>query len=373
MAQPIEIPMRSDNPCERTLHGALPRWLTINNPSPIPKRPNPKLNIAIREKDKLHGRAARHGVLGIECEKNLRIYRSVVAYPLIVKSIDVHLSYFQAIITGILQGISELFPISSLGHSVLVPAWIGGSWRAFLNDEASGESPYLLMIIALHVASSLVLLWYFRDRWILLIRAFASSLTKRSGHTAPERLIWKILLASIPVGILGVLFQDQVGALFSDPFAVGGFLFLNGALLAGVEFYKKRRIRLELNDSEEVGNGQALAIGVAQSAALFPGISRFGITMSAGLARGLSHSAASDFAFLIATPVIVGAGVLKLPKLFNPEISHILGPVIAGSIVSAICTYFSIAFLVRWFKTHTLYPFAIYCLIVGALSFWRFG
>jgi undecaprenyl-diphosphatase len=143
--------------------------------------------------------------------------------------------------------------------------------------------------------------------------------------------------------------------------------------LAGIEIFKKYRIKRELPDSEEIGNGQALLIGVAQSVALFPGISRFGITMSAGLARGLSHSAASDFAFLIATPVIFGAGLLKLPKLFDPEISHIIGPVIVGAIISAICTYISIAFLVKWFKTHTLYPFAIYCLIVGALSFWRFA
>ena len=295
----------------------------------------------------------------------------VVAYAVIVKSLE--LSYFQSIVTGILQGFSELFPISSLGHSVLVPAWIGGSWERFLSNETSGESPYLLMIIALHVASSLTLIWFFRERWIALIKAFFASLTKRSGFDASERLIWKILLATIPVGVLGILFQDQVGDLFSDPFAVGAFLFLNGALLAGIEIFKKYRIKRELPDSEEIGNGQALLIGVAQSAALFPGISRFGITMSAGLARGLSHSAASDFAFLIATPVIFGAGLLKLPKLFDPEISHIIGPVIVGAIVSAICTYISIAFLVKWFKTHALYPFAIYCLIVGALSIWRFA
>ena len=291
-----------------------------------------------------------------------------------MKSLE--LSYFQSVLTGILQGISELFPISSLGHSVLVPAWIGGSWERFLTNETAGESPYLLMIIALHVASSLTLIWFFRERWILLVRAFFSSFAKRAKReklTTTEELIWKILLATIPVGVLGVLFQDQVGQLFSDPFAVGGFLFLNGLLLAGIEIFKKQRIKKELSNSDEIGNSQALLIGVAQSAALFPGVSRFGITMSAGLARGLSHSAASDFAFLIATPVIFGAGILKLPKLFNPEISHILGPVIVGSVVSAICTYLSIAFLVKWFKTHTLFPFAVYCLIVGAISFWRFA
>jgi len=288
-----------------------------------------------------------------------------------VKSLEV--SYFQSILTGVLQGFSELFPISSLGHSVLVPAWIGGSWKAFLINETSGESPYLLMIIALHLASSLTLIWFFRNRWLVLIKAFFTSIKKRQNFEANEQLIWKIILATIPVGVLGILFQDEVGELFSDPYAVGGFLFLNGLLLVAIEVYKKSRITRELSDTEKIGNGQALVIGIAQSAALFPGISRFGITMSAGLARGLSHSAASDFALLIATPVIVGASILKLPKLFDPEISHILGPVLVGSVVSAICTYLSIAFLVRWFKTHTLYPFAIYCLIIGALSFWRFS
>lgn len=288
-----------------------------------------------------------------------------------VKSLEV--SYFQSILTGVLQGFSELFPISSLGHSVLVPAWIGGSWKAFLINETSGESPYLLMIIALHLASSLTLIWFFRNRWLVLIKAFFTSIKKRQNFDASEQLIWKIILATIPVGVLGILFQDEVGELFSDPYAVGGFLFLNGLLLVAIEVYKKSRITRELSHTEKIGNGQALVIGIAQSAALFPGISRFGITMSAGLARGLSHSAASDFAFLIATPVIVGASILKLPKLFDPEISHILGPVLVGSVVSAICTYLSIAFLVRWFKTHTLYPFAIYCLIIGALSFWRFS
>lgn len=345
----------------------------MSNPSPTPKTSNPTVKKRQRSGEIFHGCSARHGVFGIECEKNLRIYWSVVAYPAIVKSLEAQLSYTQAIVTGILQGISELFPVSSLGHSVLFPAWIGGTWERFLNNETSGESPYLLMIIALHVASSLTLIWFFRDRWVILIGSFFSSLRKRRDLNGNERLIWKILLATLPVGILGIAFQDQVADLFSDPFAVGGFLFLNGLLLAGIEIFKKIRIKRELENTEEIGNGQALLIGVAQAGALFPGISRFGITMSAGLARGLSHSAASDFAFLIATPVIFGAGVLKLPKLFDPEISHILGPVIVGSLVSAICTYLSIAFLVRWFKTHTLYPFAIYCLVVGALSFWRFS
>ena len=287
---------------------------------------------------------------------------------------QLELSYWQAILTGFLQGITELFPISSLGHSILVPAWIGGSWNSFLSNTTAGESPYLLMIIALHAASAITLLLVFWKRWLQLIRAFFESLKSRSLETPESRIIWLILLATIPVGVLGIAFESQFQVLFSEPLAASIFLTLNGLILVVAEKSSKRKT---LTDSDEtlihqISFKSALTIGVAQSAALFPGISRFGITMGAGLNRGLSHSAASDFAFLLATPVILGAGLLKIPDLFNPEISHILGPVIVGSIIAALGTYISVKVLVKWFKHHTLYPFAIYCLIIGIISMVKF-
>ena len=284
------------------------------------------------------------------------------------------LSYWQAILTGFLQGITELFPISSLGHSILVPAWIGGSWNSFLTNSTAGESPYLLMIIALHAASAITLLLIFWKRWFQLIKAFFRSLKSRSLETPEARVIWLVLIATVPVGVLGVLFERQFQVLFSEPLAASIFLTLNGLILIVAEKSSKTKT---LNDSDEtlvhqISFKSALTIGVAQSAALFPGISRFGVTMGAGLNRGLSHSAASDFAFLLATPVILGAGLLKIPDLFNPEISHIIGPVIVGSIIAAFATYISVKILVKWFKHHTLYPFAIYCLFVGLISAVKF-
>ena len=287
---------------------------------------------------------------------------------------QLELSYWQAILTGFLQGITELFPISSLGHSILVPAWIGGSWNSFLTNSTEGESPYLLMIIALHAASAITLLLIFWKRWFQLIKAFFRSLKSRSLETPEARVIWLILIATVPVGVLGVLFERQFQVLFSEPLAASIFLTLNGLILIVAEKSSKTKT---LNDSDEtlvhqISFKSALTIGLAQSAALFPGISRFGVTMGAGLNRGLSHSAASDFAFLLATPVILGAGLLKIPDLFNPEISHIIGPVIVGSIIAAFATYISVKVLVKWFKHHTLYPFAIYCLFVGLISAVKF-
>jgi len=287
---------------------------------------------------------------------------------------QLELSYWQAILTGFLQGVTELFPISSLGHSILVPAWIGGEWKDFLSNTTAGESPYLLMIIALHAASAITLLLIFWKRWLQLIRAFFASLKLRSIETPESRIIWLILLATIPVGVLGIAFEREFQVLFSEPLAASIFLTLNGLILIIAEKSSKKQT---LTDSDEtlvhqISFKSAFTIGVAQSTALFPGISRFGVTMGAGLNRGLSHTAASDFAFLLATPVILGAGILKIPDLFNPEISHILGPVIVGSIVAALGTYISVKILVKWFKHHTLYPFAFYCLFIGAISVIKF-
>jgi len=287
---------------------------------------------------------------------------------------QLELSYWQAILTGFLQGITELFPISSLGHSILVPAWIGGSWNTFLTNSTAGESPYLLMIIALHAASAITLLLIFWKRWLQLIKAFFRSLKSRSLETPEARIIWLVLVATVPVGVLGVLFEHQFQLLFSEPLAASIFLTINGLILIVAEKSSKTKTLIDSDETlvHQISFKNALTIGVAQSAALFPGISRFGVTMGAGLNRGLSHSAASDFAFLLATPVILGAGLLKIPDLFNPEISHIIGPVIVGSIVAVFGTYISVKILVKWFKHHTLYPFAIYCLFVGLISAVKF-
>lgn len=284
-------------------------------------------------------------------------------------------SYLQAIITGILQGITELFPISSLGHAVLLPAWVGGQWEKFITDPTS---PYLTVTIALHAASALALFLVFRQRWFCLITGAFISIKNRNVKNHDGKLFFMIVIATIPVGLLGFIFEEPLQDLFGKPRASAFFLTINGAILIAAErLSRKTSMALTKSGSADeishrISLPAAITVGFGQSLALFAGISRFGITISAGLLRKMNHSTAADFAFLLALPVIAGASLLKLPELFTPELSHLAGPVIVGSIISFICTYVSIKFLVNWFKTKTLYPFAIYCLVVGGISIVKF-
>jgi undecaprenyl-diphosphatase len=284
-------------------------------------------------------------------------------------------TYGQAVIIGFIQGITELFPISSLGHAILIPAWLGGSFKDFISDE---NQTYLLISIAMHLASSVALFLVFRKRWQNLIFGSFSALKSRNFQNTQFKVLSYIIIATIPVGILGLAFDDYFQSIFGNPEFSAIFLTINGLILIGAERLSRRDVAHELLDSDaeidhRVNVKSAVVIGFGQSLALFAGISRFGVTMSAGLLSKLNHSVASDFAFLLSLPVILGASIVKLPELFTTDANQLMGQIIAGSIVSFICTYISVTFLVRWFKTRTLYPFAIYCLIVGILSFVRFS
>ena len=284
-------------------------------------------------------------------------------------------TYGQAIITGFIQGITELFPVSSLGHAILIPAWIGGSFKEFISEE---NKAYLLITIAMHLASSIALFLVFRKRWLNLIGGTFTSIRKRSFQSKQFRVLSYILIATIPVGALGVIFGDYFQSIFGKPAYSAVFLTINGVLLIMAERLSKKYISHSSSDSDaeidaHISAKSAVVIGFGQSLALFAGISRFGITMSAGLLRKLNHSVASDFAFLLSLPVIVGAAIVKLPELFTTDAKQLLGQILVGSVVSFIATYISVTFLVRWFKTKTLYPFAIYCLIFGIASFLRFA
>jgi undecaprenyl-diphosphatase len=283
-------------------------------------------------------------------------------------------TYEQAIIIGFIQGLTELFPISSLGHAILIPAWIGGSFREFISEE---NQAYLLITIAMHLASSVALFLVFRKRWLGLIAGTYRAVKNRNYQSTSFRVLGYIVIATIPVGVLGLALGDYFQSIFGKPEYSAMFLTINGLLLITAERLSKRDIAHEFHDSDaeidrRVNARTALAIGLGQSLALFAGISRFGVTMSAGLLRKLNHSVASDFAFLLSLPVIVGASIVRLPELFTSDTRLVLGQILLGSIVSFIATYFSVAFLVRWFKTKTLYPFAVYCLVFGTISFVRF-
>jgi undecaprenyl-diphosphatase len=299
-------------------------------------------------------------------------------------------TYFEAIVVGALQGVSELFPVSSLGHSILLPAWIGGKWA---DDLSMGkDSPYLAVLVAMHVATAIALVVFFRRDWVRIIRGLWTSIRDRQVADSDQRLAWLLVLATIPVGIAGLLLESALRNFLGKPVPTAIFLALNGAVLLAVERFGRTRkepvpvaaeqtvdfsaeatMPLRTVSVEEasdlrlskLGIGEAVLIGAAQILALFPGISRSGITMVAGLRRGLNHEDAARFAFLLATPVILAAGVLKMPSLFAEENRASLGPALVGSLVAGIAAYLAIRFLTSYFETRTLTPFAVYCVIAG--------
>jgi len=295
------------------------------------------------------------------------------------------LSYFQAIVIGILQGITELFPISSLGHSVLIPAWLG--WDSVVSAQSAKESFYLAFVVALHVATAIALLIYFREDWIRIIRGFFRTLRTRRLETPDERMAWLLIVATIPAGITGLLLEHTLRTVFAKPLAAAIFLTVNGViLLLGERFRRRAAVRKLVADhptarsETEVGRRldtldfkEAGVVGVAQVGALFAGVSRSGITMVAGLARGLDHEDAARFSFLLATPIILAAGLYKIPDLAGHLGNGVRGQALVGSIFAGVAAYLSVRFLMRFFETRTLVPFAIYCLAFGAISVIHFA
>ncbi len=330
-----------------------------------------------------------------------------------------HLTYLEAAVVGLVQGVTELFPISSLGHNVLIPALIGGSWASDLN-VAAPESPYLAFIVGLHVATAIALLIYFWRDWVRIVAGFFSSIRQFARPAAgtrrwqlqstDQRLAWMIILATIPVGLVGLVFEHEFRVLFGKPIRAAIFLLINGLiLLAGELFRRKASVRADQEIAQErelvavggtrrqgaarhasghqadreaeysegiesdrrlAGQGYlaAVIIGTSQVLALLAGISRDGVAMVAGMMRGLSREDAARFAFLLATPVILAAGVLKVPDLMGPLGNGIRGQILVGSVLSGVGAYLSVRFLVKYFRTRTLTPFAIYCIVVGLAS-----
>jgi undecaprenyl-diphosphatase len=288
------------------------------------------------------------------------------------------ITYLQAIVIAVLQGVSELFPISSLGHSILLPALLGGSWGHLVGEsgEATKNSPYLAYLVALHVATALALIWFYRKDWVAIVTGFFRSIARRKIETSSERLAWLLIIGTIPVGLVGLVFEHKLRELFAKPLAAAIFLTLNGLVLLTAELLVRRAKKTGRHHPRRLatmGYGEAGIIGFFQIFALLAGISRSGVTLVGGLLRGLNHEDALRFAFLLATPVIFAAGVLELPSLAGPAGAHLHGQVIVGMIVAAITAYASIRFLTRYFQTRTLTPFAVYCLIVGGLCIIRFA
>jgi undecaprenyl-diphosphatase len=286
-----------------------------------------------------------------------------------------HLSYLEAVVVGGFQGITELFPVSSLGHSILIPALIGGQWAHDL-DVSAPESPYLAFIVGLHVATAAALLVFFWRDWLRIIGGFGTSVWHRRVETPAERLAWLIILATVPVGISGLLLEHTFRTVLGRPIPAAMFLTLNGGVLYAGERLRRRAAPVaQASPDADLDQGLATqsitrgtSIGAAQVLALLPGISRSGVTMVAGLIGGLTHEEAARFSFLLATPVILAAGALKVPDLTGPLGAGIHGQVLAGSAASFVTALISVRFLTRYFQTRTLTPFAIYCAAAGLAS-----
>jgi undecaprenyl-diphosphatase len=289
------------------------------------------------------------------------------------------LSFFQAIALGVIQGVTELFPVSSLGHSVVLPKLFG--WESVVSAQSAKESYFLAFLVGLHVATALALLVFFRKEWAKIISGFFRSIGRRRVETSDERLAWLLVVATIPAGIMGLLFERTFRLVFAKPLAASVFLFINGLILFAGERLRRtseaRRLAAVRSGDGDGGGEASLrhlatleyreagVIGVAQVLALLAGISRSGITMVAGLVRGLDNEDAARFSFLLATPIILAAGVYKLPDLLGDNGNGVRGQILAGSVAAAIAAYLSVRFLTRYFETRNLMPFAAYCLVVG--------
>jgi undecaprenyl-diphosphatase len=282
------------------------------------------------------------------------------------------INFFQAIILGLIQGITELFPISSLGHSVLLPGLFG--WNINQNAES-----FLEFLVATHLATAIVLFcFYFKD-WVRIAKGMFRSLREREiKDSDPDaKLGWLLVASTIPAGVIGLLLKDQITSFFLTPLSAAVFLILNGILLFIAETFRKRSAN-SASQPEQIEGGDAriahklswwrsIKVGLLQILALIPGFSRTGATLAGSLMVGLSHEDALRYSFLLATPIIGAAAILELPPLFSSG-SGAIAIAAAGAVAAAIAAYFSVKFLTRYFKSKTLTPFAVYCIAVGIVS-----
>ena len=299
----------------------------------------------------------------------------MVAPDMLVPAADSLISTFQAIVLGVLQGATELFPVSSLGHTVLFPTLFG--WHNVVAWQSQSESPWLAFVVMLHVGSAIGLLIYFWRDWLALIAAFIGTVKKRRIETPTERLAWLIIIATIPVGILGLAFEHAIRTALAKPEAAAIFLMINGAILIGAERFRRRAEVHELAVREGLNRDggrrldtldfrEAAIIGTAQSSALIAGISRDGVVMTAGLVRGLDNADAARYGFLLATPPILAAGVYKLHDLTGPNGAGVRGAAVIAAVAAAITAVITLRFLTRYFEHRNLIPFGIYCIGFGA-------
>jgi undecaprenyl-diphosphatase len=292
------------------------------------------------------------------------------------------LTYLQAIILGVFQGVTELFPVSSLGHSVLIANLFG--WHSVSSQQMAHSSTFLDLLVMMHVATAIALIIFYREQWLRIVRGLKRSIDKRTiGNDSDAKLAWLLIAATVPAGLIGLLFEHALRAAFATAFFAIVFIILNGIMLlkgdklvTQAELARPRQRRDVSADelaashtarviSDRLTFERAGLIGISQIGALLPGISRSGITMLAGLRSGLDHQDAARFSFLLATPIILLAGLYKLPEVLAHAGNGSGGPIIVGSLLAGISAFFSVRFLDRYFRGKSLRPFGWYCIGLG--------
>lgn len=273
---------------------------------------------------------------------------------------------------GLLQGASELFPVSSLGHAVLVPSLLHWNFK----QSAPSFVPFLVL---LHLGTATALLVIYRHEWVAIVRGFISAGLRGRMRTDNERLAMLLMVGTIPAAVLGVFLESRIKALFASPYEAAMFLTVNGLLMLGFEQLRRRaerraalhaESRVEQEEhfarAERISFRAAAIVGACQALAFLPGISRSGVTIGGGLIAGLRHQEAARFSFLLATPVILGASILEVPQLFEPGIP--LGEYVAAAVLSGLAAYASARFLLRYFRSGRLDPYGFYCIAAGLVS-----
>jgi undecaprenyl-diphosphatase len=283
-------------------------------------------------------------------------------------------TFAQALFMGLLQGASELFPVSSLGHAVIVPTLLHWSF----NQSDPSFVPFLVL---LHLGTATALLILYREQWVAIIRGFFTAAFRGQMRDDNERLAMLLLTGTIPAAVLGVLLETRIKALFASPYAAAAFLVVNGMLMLGFELLRRRSERGSTREQQEehfaraegISFRAAAIVGACQALAFIPGISRSGVTIGGGLVAGLRHQEAARFSFLLATPTILGAGVIEVPQLFASGVP--VAQYAAAAVLSGLAAYASARFLLRYFRSGRLDPYGWYCIAAGlvSLALLRFG
>jgi undecaprenyl-diphosphatase len=281
-------------------------------------------------------------------------------------------TFAQALFMGLLQGATELFPVSSLGHSVIIPTLLHWAFK-------QSDPTFVPFLVLLHLGTAGALLVLYRGQWVEIIRAFFTAAVRGRITTPAERLAMLLMTGTIPAAILGVFFETRIKSLFASPYVAAGFLGVNGLLLLGFEQLRRRAERRAAVDSkpreeqeqsfaqaERISFRAAAVIGACQALAFLPGISRSGVTIGGGLLAGLRHQEAARFSFLLATPTILGAGIVEVPQLLSTGVP--IGEYIAAALLSGVAAYASARFLLRYFRSGRLDPYGWYCIGAGAVS-----